>query len=412
MLSLYFGDQMFYCEVYSQQNCCKQVPCTRRAGHSVIYQKSHDRDLALNAAVAGAMYLIQYRHPVPEALSDRELDLKDGLGRRSLNYRRSREYYGWWLAAKAHYYRRFHDKWFVHRLPNAAYLDYTELAENPAALVVPIIEWAAGAVDAERLSRVIQQASSSRAVAPSPAAQVAAFVPRVIESSAHFDRDLLMPFEAYVLKHCPRYGFAPELGGSSFEDHWLYGLILAHDADEPLPAGEKDRLEAAARRAPNHPEIAFRLAKRELDRGNAGSAIAILDETLAKNPTFGQGYRLLAAACKAAEQPMPASSLNAEALFACSENPGVLVDIAQSMMAEDTIVNAIAALSVATVMEPDNYRANHLMARALASQGRWAQARHYAELALQQKPANKQTQRLLEKIKAQSKPRVKASAVA
>lgn len=412
MLSLYFGDQIYYCEVYSQPNCCKQVPCTRRAGHRVIYQKSHDRDFSLNPGVASALYLVQYRHPVPEALSDRELDLRDGLGRRSLNYRRTRNYYGWWLASKAHYYRRFHDKWFAKRVPNGAYLDYAELAANPMATVGPIIDWVDGNIDTEKLERVVAQASGSRAMAPSPASQLASFTPRVVEASPHYDPDLLKPFEAYVLHHCPRFGFAPELGSASYDDHWLYGLILAHDEDEPLPAGETDRLEAGARRAPGHPEIAFRLAKREIERGNATTAIAILDETLAQTPSFGQGYKLLAHACKIAEQPLPTSSMNSEALFACVENPSVLVDIAQAMMGEDMVVNAIAALSVATVLEPDNYRANHMLAKALANQARWHQARHYAERALEQKPANKQTLRLLEKIKAHTKPRAKATAVA
>jgi tetratricopeptide (TPR) repeat protein len=417
MLSLYFADQIFYCEVYSQQNCCKQVPCTRRGGFRVTYQKSHDRDFALNPDVADALYLVQYRHPVPEALSDRELDLRDGLGRRNLGYRKTREYYGWWLASKAHYYRRFHDKWFARRVPNAAYLDYALLAQDPMNSIAPIIQWVSGDIDVGRLSKAVAQGSATRAplrqldASETPPAATA-FTPRVVESSPHFDRDLLAPFEAYVLAHCPKFGFTSELGGNSYGDHWLYGLILGHDEDEPLPDGEADRLDAAARRAPGHPEIAFRLAKRELDRDAPEKAIAILDETIARHPTFGHGYRLLAQACKAADQPMPASTMNADALLACSESPSILVDIAQAMLAEGIVVNAIAALSVATVLEPENYRANHMLAKALSTQGRWAQARRYAEHALELKPANKQTQRLLEKIKSHAKPRTKPAAVA
>jgi Flp pilus assembly protein TadD len=109
---------------------------------------------------------------------------------------------------------------------------------------------------------------------------------------------------------------------------------------------------------------------------------------------------------------MPASTMNADALFACSEHPSALVEIAQAMLTEGMIVNAIAALSVATVLEPENYRANHMLAKALSTQGRWAQARRYAEHALELKPANKQTQRLLEKIKSHVKPRAKPAAVA
>src|SRR4051794_15781646 len=131
LLSRYYGDQLFYCEVYSKADCCRSVPCKRGGGHAVTYQKSHDRQGEVPANAEGVLYVIQYREPVGEALSDRELDLTDHLGRRSLNYRLSQDHYLWWLAAKASYCRDFHDKWFSPRVGNAVYLNYADLASNP-----------------------------------------------------------------------------------------------------------------------------------------------------------------------------------------------------------------------------------------------------------------------------------------
>lgn len=396
MLTLYYGSELFYCEVYSQRTCCKQVPCTRRGGHAITYQKSHDRDFSLTRDVEGALYIVQYRHPVPEAISDRELDLRDGLGRRSLNYRLSRDYYAWWLAAKAIYYRKFHDKWFVNRVENGVYLDYDALAKGPEALVTPMIRWASGSVDEARLAEAIEQASSSRA-ATRAGASTKSFVPRVAEESPHFDRALLAPFEAYVLRHCPAFGFEAELAGDA-DDPSLLSLILIQDPEEPLPEGEEDRLDAAARRVPDHPEIALRLAKREFDRDDAEQAIAILAQLLERNPFFGPAYKLLTQACKKAGQPLPSSSIGSDALFACAESPSTLVDVATAMLAQDMVVNAIAALSVAVVLEPNNFRANHTLARILAKEGKWGQAKAYAERARVSKPENKVNQRLLARI--------------
>src|SRR5262249_12953662 len=122
ILSGYFGDSLRYCQWYGPRDCCRQVPCIR-TDHEVIYQKSHDLDFELPRDVAKALYIVQYRPPVPEALSDREL-MTDTFAHESFEYRRTRESYAWWLASKAAYYRRFHDKWFRHRVSNGVYLNY------------------------------------------------------------------------------------------------------------------------------------------------------------------------------------------------------------------------------------------------------------------------------------------------
>src|SRR3569832_1799030 len=98
-------------------------------------QKSHDRDLKEPTDIGDALYLIQYRHPVPEALSDRELELRDGLGRRNLAYRATRKNNAYWLATKAIYYRKFHDKWMVKKTPNTNKKNKPNLSKDPEAMI-------------------------------------------------------------------------------------------------------------------------------------------------------------------------------------------------------------------------------------------------------------------------------------
>ncbi len=399
ILSLYFGHDLYYCEFYSQKNCCKTVPCNRGGEHRVIYQKSHDREFTLTTGEADSLYIVQYRHPVPEALSDRELDLRDAIGRRSINYRLTREYYGWWLASKAVYYRNFHDKWLVSRLSNAAYMDYAALAEDPATLIAPVIHWATGDVDTAKLAQAIAQASLTRAAAQN--VEAAVFKPRIVANSPHFDPDLLGPFEAFVIAHCPEYGFSRELSGS-YDDHWIFGLILAQDPRAPLPDGESDHLDAAARRAPSHPEILLRLAKRHLDLGETGPAIGLLDEALSRNPYFGPGYRLLAQVCKSTGHSLPSSATTSSAMFACADSPGALVEVAAALLAEGKPVNAATVLSAAVVLAPEDHRANQLLAKTLTTLGRREQAKGYARRAAELKPNDKKTIRLLAKLGAGS----------
>src|ERR1041385_1979169 len=78
-LSRYFKSEIFYCEWYTPSDCCKQVPCTSRRDCRVTYQKSHDWDFSLPSNIADALYLVQFRHPVPEALSDRDLAMRDSI---------------------------------------------------------------------------------------------------------------------------------------------------------------------------------------------------------------------------------------------------------------------------------------------------------------------------------------------
>lgn len=366
MLTAYFRSELYYCEYYTLPTCCRSVPCTRRGGHSFIYQKSHDRDFALPADVADALYLIQYRHPVPEALSDRELELKDTIGRPSISFRRTRAGYLWWLAGKAIYYRKFHDKWIARKLPNALYLDYVDLAANPASLLRQIVERASGTADQARVDRIVDKLSRPRAGLTGSDKSTQAFKPRVISDSPYFDADLLGAFESWVLEHCPHYGFSRELSGG-YQGSELYGLILLRDQKEPLPAGETKRLRAAAKLAPDHPEIGRRIAQRMIREGKPAQGVARLEKLIARHPYFAPAYRLLFEVCDTGDFALPEGVLSGNALIACSQSADLSILLGKAFADREWHVNAIAAYSMALTLEPDNEEASERRAASSAA---------------------------------------------
>jgi hypothetical protein len=402
LLTTYYGLDLHYCEYYSPPGCCKSIPCTMRGGYRVIFQKSHDRDLKVPPDVSDALYLIQYRHPVPEALSDRELELRDGLGRRNLAHRQTRENYAYWLANKAIYYRKFHDKWMVKRVPNAVYMDYPELSANPEGMLRPIISWASGSIDEQRLAKVVEQASATRVSLPhsaeSKGEESKVFKPRVIQESPHFDAELLGAFEAWILERTPSFGYRRELTGS-YHDSMVYGLILLNDPEEPLPDGERNRFAAAARLAPDHPEIQRRIVQRSLKEGDVAGAAERLEATIRHSPFFTPAYKLLFSICKGSDIPVPESILNADAIIACSDSAQLLTEVGQAFLDRGLLVNAVTALSLATIIGPDHQRAFHLLAVALTQEKRWGQARQFAERAVQLDQENKSSAKLLSTLK-------------
>lgn len=359
MMTGYFGRDLYYCEFYTLATCCKQVPCTRRGRYKYVYQKSHDRDFKLAPDVADALYLIQYRHPVPEALSDRELDIKDAIGRPSLNWRRTRDGFTQWLAAKAIYYRKFHDKWMAKRLGNAIYLDYVELASRPEEKMREIAERVGATLDAERLGDVVERSGGKRG------GGAESYKQRVASESPYFDAELLGAFEDWVLTRCPAYGFKRELPGS-FEESALYGLILLKDQSEPLPRGESKRFKVAAKYAPEHPEILRRLALRMMREGHVVKAIPRLENLIERQPFFAPAYELLFRACADSATAIPESVLTGDALLACAESPELLTALGAAFLEKGYAVNAIAAYSLAATLAPENPEVRERLASALA----------------------------------------------
>jgi tetratricopeptide (TPR) repeat protein len=397
LITSYYGQDLHYCEFYTPAGCCKSIPCTMRGNYRIIFQKSHDRDRKVPTDIGDGLYLIQYRHPVPEALSDRELELRDGLGRRNLPYRQTRDNYAFWLANKAIYYRKFHDKWMVRKTPNAVYMDYPDLSKDPEAMLRPIINWASGSINEPHLAQIIEQAGSTRVSVPHSAAADAAgkvFKPRVIQESPHFDAELLGAFEAWVLERTPSFGYRRELTGS-YENSMIYGLILLNDPEEPLPSGERNRFEAASRRAPNHPEIQRRIVQRSLKEGDVAGVVERLEAIIGRSPFFTPAYRLLFSICKKNDIAIPESVLGSDAVAACSDSATLLTDLAQAFLDKGLLVNAVTALSLATIVTPDYQRAYHLLAVVLSQEKRWSQARQYAERAVALDQGNKSSAKLL-----------------
>jgi hypothetical protein len=347
MMTAYYGADIYYCEYYTLPSCCKAVPCTRRGTHKVIYQKSHDRDFKLPSDVSEALYLIQYRHPVPEALSDRELDLQDGFGRPSLAYRSTLAGYQNWLAGKAIYYRRFHDKWIAPKLSNAIYLDYVDLAADPKRHMKNIIEQTTGAADEARIDATVEKMRSPKS---------STFKPRVISDSPYFDAVLLGAMETWILERCPKYGFSPELNGS-YENSPIYGLILLKDTSEPLPRGEKKRLMVAAQLAPDHPEVKRRLAIKATREGRVAEGMRKFEDLIASHPYFSGGYKALFTACAETGTAIPDYALSGNALIACSESAASSIKLGDVFASRKLYVNAVMAYGQALTLEPQNAEA-------------------------------------------------------
>ena len=396
ILTKYYGPRLHYCEFYSPKDCCKQVPCTRRGEFGVVYQKSHDRNMEVPKSVADAVYVLQYRHPIPEALSDRELDVVDGIGRSSINYRLGREHYMQWLASKAVYYRRFHDKWLVDRVPNGVYLDYDFLSASPVYAVERIVRAASGDVDRARIEAVVEDAKAVRVSAASKTS--GGFKPRVVQDSPHFDADLLGAFEDYVLGRTPQFGYRRMLDGR-IAGHPLQGLILAIDETEPLPPGFEDRLLAAIALAGEHPELMLRLAQREMQSGNVKGAADRLRRVVEQHPYFGIAYKPLFAACKALKTPPPASLFGGNALLGLTGKPDLLVEVGKILFEAGQLVNAVAALSLALAVGPDNGKVHHLLGVALLKAGKPRQALPHAEAALVIDPGNAAAAQLLANVR-------------
>jgi hypothetical protein len=392
ILVAYFGPGIHYCEFYGGRDCCRTVPCTRRGRFGVIYQKNHDHELELSTGIPGVAYVIQYRHPVPEALSDRELDLRDAATSPQVNYRLTREHYAWWLARKAVYYRRFHDKWIAGTIPGAIRIDYDRLTGETEAVLAGIIRVAAGSVDAARVARAIEECRPVRATAG------VAYKPRVLEESPDFDRDLLGAFEDHVLRRCPHFGFERRLDGR-FEDHPLQGLVIIQDETEPLPEGCADRLAAAEALAGGHPEVQLRLGQREQGAGDAAAALARLERLLERHPFFVPAYGALFDICRATGLPVPASILRAQALLGVAGDPDLLVELGRAWADDRRFANATLAFAAAAALKPRAFRPLLQLALALERQRRWREALHHAEAAEAIQPENEALRRLLERLR-------------
>ncbi len=392
-LQRYFGSRMHYCEFYTPRHCCRQIPCTKRGAFDVIFQKNHDHDMALDQAIPGVTYVIQHRHPVPNMASGWELSSKPGIGPISAEYRATRDHFASWLARRAIYYRRFHDKWVVGQPAHALRIDYDDLRRDTARQVAAVIRAAAGEVDEERLAAAAAAAGAVRATAGEP------FTPRRVDVAALPCPHLAAAFEEHVLRHGPAFGYAPMLGGG-YEGSLLQGLILADDPAEPLPAGFATRQDAIEALAGHHPEMRLRRARALLDAQRPAEAAALLEPLLAGSPHFSAAWQPLLRAWREAGLPPKPAMVTAEAVFGAMHDPVAVLVLASVWRDQGRLLPAAAALHAAIGLHPGRAaKLRTVLATILEPLGRTPEAIAQLEDALAADPTDQVAQSMLDRLR-------------
>lgn len=194
ILSRYFGRELKFCDAYRPEHCCGRFPCTELGGATVFYQKNHDllSELARQRGVEGLVYVVQYRHPVPQILSRLEFaGVPPGSPGRVA-----------WLANKARERIRFTRKWLADEDPAVFRLSYEDLTADPVRHVGALLVRGVGVADLPRLRETVAAVSGIGSLRQS-------YRRRVIEESPHFDARLLAGYEALVLREAPDLGYRP-----------------------------------------------------------------------------------------------------------------------------------------------------------------------------------------------------------
>jgi hypothetical protein len=221
LLEQALGADIRYCEYYSKDDCCKDVPCSRARQHRVTYQKNHDMELTLDTNLPGVSYLVQFREPIPAVVSDRELF----AAVRGTELAEDKAQYLVFLAEKAAHYTRFYDKWVRPARASAFLVKYERLRDDPAAVLEGLFQFCALDVPRERIAQAVA------AVAPvlnrTPLLKdttETAFVPRVPSRSKYFDPELLAVYESLVLDRVPELAADRVFAPVDYSGHLLFAL--------------------------------------------------------------------------------------------------------------------------------------------------------------------------------------------
>ncbi len=223
LLRGYFGPDLKYCRTYSAKDCCFATPCIRSEGRRLVYQKSHDLAFRIPTDTPDALYLIQHRSPVANAMSDAELRRKRaGLlpPRESLSARYA--FYDF-LAARLAYYKRFHDKWIVSPPERSVIVAHGTLERDPAGELSRIVVAAGEPLEQDRLDAVVDDMRDV-------GRQRAVYAPRVAEDSAFFEPKALAAYETAIIEHCPAFGYAPTLEPRGYRLHPIWALARLRHA--------------------------------------------------------------------------------------------------------------------------------------------------------------------------------------
>jgi tetratricopeptide (TPR) repeat protein len=194
MLGALLHDDLFYCEWYSEADCCQAVPCSRRGASPVSLQKSHDFDLNVPKYLTDVVYLIQHRAPVPMALSAREFH----AGAYGVAVASDRGEYAVWLGRHAEYYLAFCQRWLLDPPPNSVVVDYDDLASKPAETLTRVL----ARVDISAAGDAIDKAVTAT-IPQGGLHGERPYTPRSIEQSRYMDRELLAVYESILVDHLP-----------------------------------------------------------------------------------------------------------------------------------------------------------------------------------------------------------------
>ncbi len=279
LLQATLGGRLRYCKFYGVAGCCGAVPC-RAAAAPLLFQKNHDLELTLRRDQA-AFHLVQYRHPVPAALSDRELyarhfgdDLAGDPVRLML-----------WLAGHAIWLRKFLRKWVLDPPTNALVLPYERLVADPAGSVGALLERLGIAYAGADLAFAVQRESVRGGWDGQHP-----FQPRSLAGSRYFDARLFGLFETLVIEQLPELALRRCLPRQNDPTH---PFLRCHRALQLISTGAleeaADCLESLQRELGAHPAILVeraRLAELGGDQAAAMSLLLMADGGQSSDPSL------------------------------------------------------------------------------------------------------------------------------
>lgn len=276
-----FGDEFRYCEYYTEDGCCRSVPCRLAGGCRVFLQKNHDFDLLLPVDLPGVTYVVQYRNPLFAVLSDREyLARLEGE-----ELARDRDEYLVWLARRVAYYEGFFAKWLQSQegAPRVT-LDYDDLVDRPAQELTRVLETAGVAIAYDRIESAVdgsQEHSASFPVTTRPPR----FERRRLEASRYLDPELLPVFESLLLDRLPQLRSRRQLPEVSYTGHPLTHAYLAEVARARGDlATQLSETKEALRGAPRNPYLLAALANNLAGLGRSVDALEAIGDAVSIAP--------------------------------------------------------------------------------------------------------------------------------
>ena len=378
LLQALLAEDLFYCERYLVADCCQAMPCARRGTRRITFQKSHDLELDLPRDVGDACYVIQHRAPVPAILSAREKYAEE-FGEAIAADRGA---YAVWLGQNAHYLVTFYERWIANPPAWSVVVDYDDLVADPAEALRRIAGAAGIDVPEERL-----QAAVARTMPRGGQFGERPFVPRSIDASRYFDRDLLADFESIVIDAVPEYAARRVFDPVEYRETLIWrvyaalraqwagdveeGIRLLGEATERWPdngmllyeqawpflrqeryAEAQRLLERSAERLPTHGPVLSLLVTAALAAGDVASALEPMRALATEvEPTLASRLRLAKVLAHHGDRPGTAAILD-EVLSAAPQDPEVWREVSTVRQIRGELSEARLALESAIQLAP------------------------------------------------------------